>query len=96
VDSVHHLCTIEGAGPWWTGPWPAEGDSLELGLAAALGHDGSLVVHGESISDLTGARVVAWRPGDGGDEVAVEVLGAGGAWAQREEMNSRERCAGER
>jgi hypothetical protein len=44
VDSVHHLWTIEGAGPWWTGPWPAEGDSLELGLAAALGHDGSLVV----------------------------------------------------
>jgi hypothetical protein len=53
-------------------------------------------VHGESISNLTGARVAAWRPGDGGEEVAVEVLGAGGAWAQREEMNSRERCAGER
>jgi hypothetical protein len=50
--------------------------------------------HEESISDLTGARAVAWRPGNGGEEVAVEALGAGGAWAWREEKEDGERCGG--
>jgi hypothetical protein len=44
VDSVHHPWTAEGTGPRWTGPWPAEGGSLELGLAAAPGHGGSSAV----------------------------------------------------
>jgi hypothetical protein len=30
-------------------------------------------------------RATAWRQSDGGEEVAVEVLGAGHAWAWREE-----------
>jgi hypothetical protein len=30
-------------------------------------------------------RVAVWRPGDGGEEVAVEALGAGDAWVWREE-----------
>jgi hypothetical protein len=53
-------------------------------------------VHGESISGLTGAWVVARWPGDSGEETVEEVLGAGGAWARREEMESGERCGGER
>jgi hypothetical protein len=52
-------------------------------------------VYGESISGLTEAREAAWRPRDGGEEVAEEALGVGSAWAQREEMKSGERCSGE-
>jgi hypothetical protein len=33
---------------------------------------------------------------NGGEETIEEVLGAGGAWAQREEKRSEERCSGER
>jgi hypothetical protein len=50
----------------------------------------------ESISRLTRAWAVVWWPGDGGEEAAVVVLGAGGAWAWREEKESRERCRGGR
>jgi hypothetical protein len=42
--------------------------------------------HEESISGFTEARAAAWRPGNDGEEMAEEVLGAGGAWARREEM----------
>jgi hypothetical protein len=53
-------------------------------------------VHGESISGLTGAPVVVWRPANGGEEMVEEALGASGAWVQREEKQSGERCGGER
>jgi hypothetical protein len=36
-----------------------------------------------------------WRPRDNGEEVVVEALIAGGAWAGREEKKSGERCGGE-
>jgi hypothetical protein len=52
--------------------------------------------HGESVSGLTGVQAAAWRPGDGGEEVAVEALGAGDAWAWREEKEDGERCVGGR
>jgi hypothetical protein len=39
-------------------------------------------------------RATAWRQSDGGEEVAVEVLGAGHAWAWREEKEGGERCSG--
>jgi hypothetical protein len=81
---------------------------LELGLAAASGDDGlpagaqrkegwtgnpsqASPGHGQ----WRGDRVAAWRPGNGGEEGAVEVLGAGGAWARREEKKSGERCGRE-
>jgi hypothetical protein len=35
---------------------------------------------------------VAWRLSDGGEEMAEEVLGVGGAWARREEKEDGERC----
>jgi hypothetical protein len=47
--------------------------------------------HGESVSGLTRARGAVWRPGDGGEEVVMEALSAGDAWAWREENESRER-----
>jgi hypothetical protein len=52
--------------------------------------------HGESVSSLTGARVVAWRPSNGGEEVVVEALSASGAWARKEEKEDGERCGGGR
>jgi hypothetical protein len=64
--------------------WSAEGGATGRG------------VHGESISGLTGARVAVRRPGDGGEEMVEEALGAGGTWAWREEKESGERCGGER
>jgi hypothetical protein len=74
--------------------------SLELGLAVAPGHGSSRTtgrrVHVESISSLTRARAAVWRPGDDGEEAAVEVLDAGSTWAWREEKESRERCHGGR
>jgi hypothetical protein len=42
-------------------------------------------VYGESISGLTKARATVWRPSDGGEEMAEEALGAGCAWARREQ-----------
>jgi hypothetical protein len=36
-------------------------------------------VHGESISGLTEAWAVARRPGDGGEEMVEQALGAGSA-----------------
>jgi hypothetical protein len=53
-------------------------------------------VHGESTSGLTEARAAVWRPIDDGEEMAEEALGAGGAWAWREEKESGERCGEER
>jgi hypothetical protein len=50
----------------------------------------------ESISSLTRARVMVWRPSDSGKEAVVAVSGAGGAWAWREEKESGERCRGRR
>jgi hypothetical protein len=49
-------------------------------------------VHRESISGLTGARVAVWRAGNGGEETTEEALGAGNAWARRDEKESGERC----
>jgi hypothetical protein len=79
-------------GPW---PWPTE----ELtgywpsGCSGArwLTGDGATKrgEHEESISGLTEARAVVWRPGDGGEETAVVVLSGGGARAQREGKESR-------
>jgi hypothetical protein len=43
----------------------------------------------ESVSGLTRVRVAVWRPGDGGEEVAVEALGVGDAWVWREEKRRR-------
>jgi hypothetical protein len=40
--------------------------------------------------------VVAGRPGDGGEEMVAEALGAEGTWAWREEKESGEWCGGER
>jgi hypothetical protein len=62
--------------------WPAGGDATGRG------------VHGEYISGLTGARVVVWRPGNGGEEMAEEALGVGRARARREEKESWEMCGG--
>jgi hypothetical protein len=53
-------------------------------------------VHEESILGLTGAQAAVWRPGDGGEDMVEEVLGAGGTWAWREEKESGERCGGGR
>jgi hypothetical protein len=87
VDSVHH-------------PWTA-GTSVHGGLAMAgqRGLTGAqwLIgggatgrgVHGESTSGLTGARAAVWRLVGGGEETAEEALGAGGAWARREEKRRR-------
>jgi hypothetical protein len=52
--------------------------------------------HRESVSGLTGPRAAMWWPSDGGEEVAVEALGAGGAWARREEEWDGERGGGGR
>jgi hypothetical protein len=48
----------------------------------------------ESISGLTGVWAVVWRPGDDGEEVVVEAVGAGSTWAWREENEHVERCGG--
>jgi hypothetical protein len=53
-------------------------------------------VHGESISSLTGARAVVWRPCDSDEEEAVVVLDVGSVLARREEKESEERCGGGR
>jgi hypothetical protein len=102
AHSIQHPWTAEGTGPQWTGHGRAKGLTgahpsnrsearwLIGGGATERG------VYGESISGLTGAWVATWRPGDGGEEVAVEALGASGAWAWREEKKSGERCGGER
>jgi hypothetical protein len=52
--------------------------------------------HGESVSGVTGAQVVAWRSGDDGEEVEAEAFGAGGSWVRREEKEDGERCGGGR
>jgi hypothetical protein len=52
--------------------------------------------HGESVSSLTGAWMAVWRPGDGGEEEAVEALCAGDTWVWREENEDGERCGGGR
>jgi hypothetical protein len=51
--------------------------------------------HWESISGLTRAWAVAWRPGNGSEETVEEVVGVGGAWARREEKEDGETCDGE-
>jgi hypothetical protein len=51
-------------------------------------------LHGESISCLTEARAVEWRPGDDGEEAVVVALGAGGTCVRREEKEHWERCDG--
>jgi hypothetical protein len=94
VDSVHH--------PWTTG-MPVHGGLAmpgRRGLTGARpsGPSGAQWVtgggateggvHGVSTSGLTGARAAMWRLVDDGEEMAVEVLGAGGAWAQREKKES--------
>jgi hypothetical protein len=53
-------------------------------------------LHRESISGLTAAQVMAWRPGDDVEQVAVVVLSEGSVWAQREEKEDEERCGGGR
>jgi hypothetical protein len=52
--------------------------------------------HREFVLGLTRARAVAWRLGDGGEEMAEEVISVGTSWAQREEKEDRERCGGGR
>jgi hypothetical protein len=46
-------------------------------------------VHRESTSSITEAQAAVWRLIDGGEEMVEEVLGAGGAWARREEKRRR-------
>jgi hypothetical protein len=88
-----------GASPRWTLDRGLVMTSLELILSAAPGHDSSPVMahrreeHGESVSGLTVAWAAMWQPGDVGEEVAMEALGAGSAWAWREEKDG-ERCGG--
>jgi hypothetical protein len=53
-------------------------------------------VYGRSTSGLTRAWAAVWRPGDSGEEMAEEELGAGGTWVQREEKESGERYGGGR
>jgi hypothetical protein len=75
-------------------PWPA----TELDRARLSGRSGAWWpagdgttrrgVHGETISGLTGARAVARRSGDSGEEMAEETLNVGGAWVRREEKES--------
>jgi hypothetical protein len=48
--------------------------------------------HREFGSGLTGARAVAWRPGDGGAEPEAMALGESDARAWREEKGGWERC----
>jgi hypothetical protein len=48
--------------------------------------------HGELGSGLTGARAVAWRPGDDGAEPEAAALGESDARAWREEKREWERC----
>jgi hypothetical protein len=48
--------------------------------------------HGELSSGLTGARVAAWRPGDGGAEPEVAALSGSKARAWREAKRGWERC----
>jgi hypothetical protein len=53
-------------------------------------------LHGESISGLTGAWAIVWRPSDDGEEAAVVALGGGRACEWREEKESGERCGEDR
>jgi hypothetical protein len=48
--------------------------------------------HGEFGAGLTGARAVAWRPGDGSAEPEAAVLDESDAQASREEKGGWERC----
>jgi hypothetical protein len=48
--------------------------------------------HGELGSGLTGARVAAWRPGDGGAESEAAALGEREARPWREAKRGSERC----
>jgi hypothetical protein len=83
-------------------PWPA----IEVNGARPNGLSGARLltgggatgrgVHGESISGLTRAWAAMWRLGEGGQETVEEVLGAGSAWARREEKESGERCGEDR
>jgi hypothetical protein len=52
-------------------------------------------LHRELDGPLTRDRVAARGPGDGGEEMLEEALGAGSAWVQREEKGSGERCGRE-
>jgi hypothetical protein len=83
------------------GPWTGVGDDLTgarpNGCSEAwwLTSDGTTEreEHGEPDSGLTGARAVSWRPGDDGEETAVEALNGGGAQAQRGEEESGDGCS---
>jgi hypothetical protein len=76
--------------------------SVELGLTVTLGHGGLPAMEQRrerSMSSpsrgLTGVWAAMWLPGDDGEEVAVEALCVGGAWARTEEEDG-ERCGGGR
>jgi hypothetical protein len=83
----------QGIGDDLTGARPNGGSG-----ARRLAGDGTTEgeKHDESVLGLTGARVAAWRQRNGGEEVMVEALSAGDAWAWREEKESGERCGEDR
>jgi hypothetical protein len=90
------------SGSPWTGLHCRQVELTGARPTAALGSrlmakgKGGGVEHEGLDGPLTRGRAAVRRPDDDGEDVAVEALGACGAWAQREESKSRERCGGER
>jgi hypothetical protein len=77
----------------------ARRSSIERPLQGTVAHQRCTTgrgVHGESISGLTRVRAAVWQPGDGGEEMVEEALGAGSAHVRREEKERGERCGGGR
>jgi hypothetical protein len=70
---------------WLTGAQPSSRSGPQRLTSGGATERG---VHEESIWGLTEAQAAVWRPGDGSEDMAEDVLGAGGTWAWREEKES--------
>jgi hypothetical protein len=74
---------IEGTRAWWCAHWSlASGHSRARKLTS--GGTTERGEHGEPDSGITGARVVAWRPGGGGKMAAERKLSNSVAQASEE------------
>jgi hypothetical protein len=99
IDSVHGSWTSAWHGPRWTDNHGRPQSSTEAQPSGRFGarwltRGGTIGrgVHWESISGLTRAWAVVWRPGDGSEETTKEALDAGSTWVRRGEKESGERC----